>query len=209
MKAFTKVVVVVPVLLFAIQLWAQSPTNPIQIALLRWYPANIVTQIQPCGEPQGLAFDGSHMWVACGGSGLGNNSLLKYNTSDLANVTPVGGITVPSPYELVYDGEYIWASTNNLGGQVFKVNAATGAIAAMVNVGSNPHGMAFDGTNVWVANYGRTSGWRMETTALSQSCWRALGRSWELTLSEVPAQPPVRSHSTVSLSGFQMRPPVR
>jgi hypothetical protein len=103
MKSAMRVAIIATALLLTFQLCAQSPTNPIQVALLRWYPANLVTQIQPCGEPQGLAFDGSHMWVACGGSGPGSNTLMEYNASDLGKVGPVGGVPVPSPYALAYE----------------------------------------------------------------------------------------------------------
>ena len=151
MRPLLKIYLLGLILLLGTGLLAQNPANPIQIALLRWYSANIVTQLSPCSSPQGLVFDGAYIWVGCG-SGTGGNSLVEYNASDGALVRTVTGIT--NPYGLVYDGANIWASNSSPSGQVFKVDAATGALLATVSVGATPRGMVFDGTNIWVANYG-------------------------------------------------------
>ena len=36
---------------------------------------------------------------------------------------------------------------------VTKLNAATGAVVGTYAVGDGPYGIAFDGANIWVANY--------------------------------------------------------
>lgn len=153
--AFLRPAFVAAVALLSAQARAQNANNPIQLALLRWYQANTVTQFSTCGLPQGLAFDGAHIWVACGNGFSNGNTLEEYNASDgklLQTVSPVG-----NPYALVYDGANIWAS-NNSSSTVTEVNAATGlVVGSPIAVGSNPKGMAFDGTYVWVANNG-TSG---------------------------------------------------
>jgi DNA-binding beta-propeller fold protein YncE len=35
---------------------------------------------------------------------------------------------------------------------VSKIAAATGVVAATIDVGNNPYGVAFDGTHIWTAN---------------------------------------------------------
>jgi DNA-binding beta-propeller fold protein YncE len=37
---------------------------------------------------------------------------------------------------------------------VLKIVAATGVVAATIDVGDVPEGVAFDGTHIWTANYG-------------------------------------------------------
>jgi hypothetical protein len=152
MKSLGGIASVAFALLFNMELSAQNPSNPIEDALLRWYPANQVATFSPCSLPQGLAFDGAHMWVACAGtSGAGANGLVELNVSD---GTVAGTVTnVPGPYALVYDGANIWASNQN-NAQVTKVNTSTPTLqTSTVQVGNVPKGMAFDGANIWVANY--------------------------------------------------------
>jgi hypothetical protein len=38
--------------------------NPLQVALLHWYPANKTMSFPVGAEPQGVAFDGTDIWVA-------------------------------------------------------------------------------------------------------------------------------------------------
>lgn len=43
-----------------------STQNPLQIALLHWYPANLTTQFSVGNGPNGIAFDGTNIWVTNG-----------------------------------------------------------------------------------------------------------------------------------------------
>ena len=40
-----------------------SSKNPLQIALLHWYNANLATQFAAAAGPFGVAFDGANIWV--------------------------------------------------------------------------------------------------------------------------------------------------
>src|SRR5579863_54331 len=40
-----------------------SSQNPLQIAILHWYNANLTTQFTTGTEPSGVAFDGASIWV--------------------------------------------------------------------------------------------------------------------------------------------------
>jgi hypothetical protein len=117
-------------LFWCVQLLGQNPANPIQDALLRWYPANTTTQFTEalssaspaCTTPAGLAYDGAHMWVAC----FGSSSLLELNVSD---GSPVRSVSLASPSFLLYDGQSIWA-TNKAAGTITPVNASDDALGA-------------------------------------------------------------------------------
>src|SRR5215469_14727881 len=45
-----------------------SNNNPLQIAILHWYNANLTTSFSVGTTPQGVAFDGTSMWVTNNGS---------------------------------------------------------------------------------------------------------------------------------------------
>jgi DNA-binding beta-propeller fold protein YncE len=146
--ASVRVATVAAVSVCTSHLWGQSANNPIQVALLRWYQANIVTQFSTCTGVNGLAFDGDHVWVAC----AVDNELEEFNAGDGALVRTVTGVS--NPYSLVYDGANIWATGS---GTITEVNASTGSIVGTpITVGSQPTGLAFDGqydgTYIWVAN---------------------------------------------------------
>jgi hypothetical protein len=46
---------------------------------------------------------------------------------------------------------------NYSGKSVQKINPANGAVGAPITVGTNPYALAFDGSSIWVANYGSNS----------------------------------------------------
>src|SRR5215467_2083563 len=56
--------------------------NPLQIALLHWYNANLSTTFSVPSSPYGMAFDGQNIWVANNGSG----KITKLRANDGANL---------------------------------------------------------------------------------------------------------------------------
>ena len=68
MRLSLRAAVFATMLLIGFNVWGQNAGNPIQLALLRWYSANVVTQFSPCSEPQGLFLMATRMWVGCGGA---------------------------------------------------------------------------------------------------------------------------------------------
>jgi YVTN family beta-propeller protein len=121
----------------------------------------------PGTAPSGLAFDGANIWVTIAGA---SNNLKKISaTSATAAVT--GTFTVGSaPAGVAFDGVNVW-SANATGNNITKVTA-TGVAGDGLNpaqvatlhwypanrsyvakaVGTSPQGVAFDGTNIWIAN---------------------------------------------------------
>jgi len=138
------------ILLFSGSSVGQNANNPIQIALQRWYQMNTATLVQTqssCVAPEGMVFDGTHVWVACSGS----SELEEYNAADTAFIRKVS--LTNSPSYLLYDGANVWA-TNPSSNRLTEVQASTGTVLGTVTVGTTPSGLAFDGQYIWVTNSG-------------------------------------------------------
>jgi hypothetical protein len=175
MTSRTLITAAIAVLTLTSPISAQNATNPIQVALLRWYQANAAVTFSVCssgGKPGSLAFDGKHIWVTCYS---GVSELQEFDSSDgrlVATVTQIfnsgqyAGLTLSN---LLYDGSNIWVSGNSkpsIGAvariNVAAVNASTtnpmtcaslGTTDCMyITTGVGAFGMTFDGTDVWVAN---------------------------------------------------------
>ena len=140
-------------LLFALQLSAQNPNNPIQIALLRWYQADTAAMIpvqSTCIGPQGEAFDGANIWVACTGSSP--TEIDEFNASDGAPMLKITSLGC-SPNYLLYDGANIWAACP-AAGKIIEIEASTGTLLYPSSplIVASPAGMAFDGQYIWVGS---------------------------------------------------------
>jgi hypothetical protein len=77
------------------------------------------------GNPAGIAFDGTFIWVA----GQSNNTVSKLSLVPCSASPPAGTCNFPS---LIYYP----------------------SVQATYNVGNSPAGLAFDGADIWVANEG-------------------------------------------------------
>src|SRR5205823_2419476 len=118
--------------------------NPLQVALLKWAP-NLTTTFTVGGGPEGVAFDGTNIWVA----NEFDNTVTKLQASDGAFL---GTFTVGSfPYGVAFDGTNFWVA--NFGdGTVTKLRASDGALLGIFAAGNGPNFIAFDGANVWITN---------------------------------------------------------
>lgn len=85
-----------------------SNLNPLQIAVLHWFDANLTTGF-PTGKksvqsPEGIAFDGANIWV----TNPADNTVTKLFASTGANL---GTFTVgASPAGVAFDGANIWVT---------------------------------------------------------------------------------------------------
>ena len=101
-------------------------------------------------SPQGVAFDGTNIWVTNYSSN--NVTKLLASTGALVGTYAVG----TNPFGVAFDGTNIWVV--NIGSNnVTKLLASTGELVGTYAVGSSPYGVAFDGTNIWVANIGNNN----------------------------------------------------
>ena len=129
---------------------AVSVANPLQAALLKWYPANLTGISVGVGTgPEGVAFDGADVWVANNGGDTVSEIADTTNGGVVHNV-PVGS----QPTAVAFDGSHVWVA-NYGDGTVSEINDTTiPTVINTVDVGSSPDALVFDGSHIWVANYG-------------------------------------------------------
>ena len=122
--------------------------NPLQVAILRWYQANVTGLQFPVGSgPSGVAFDGANIWV----SNRFDNTVSKLRASDGTNL---GAFAVGSqPIGVAFDGANIWVA-NYASGTVTELRASDGTVLGSFAAGTGPVAVGFDGTNIWVVNGG-------------------------------------------------------
>ena len=119
--------------------------NPLKVALLKWYPANLTTSFKVGKSPLGVAFDGANIWVA----NQYGSSVTKLRASDgeTLGTFPTGA----GPTGVVFDGANIW-TVNSLGNTVTKLLASDGKTLGTFPLGDAPLFAAFDGQAIWVTN---------------------------------------------------------
>jgi YVTN family beta-propeller protein len=105
-------------------------------------------------SPQSVAFDGRYIWV----NSATSNNLTKIDpqTNPPSILTVISDIG-PYTWNPTFDGTSMWVSAptdTNVTSIVWKVNATTNAVSGPFTVGLAPRGKAFDGTYMWVANWG-------------------------------------------------------
>lgn len=100
------------------------------------------------GQVSGIIFDGEHIWASNRYSG----SITRFRASD---GTLIGTYAVGNgPQSFAFDGSHLYVSLNDAN-QIVKVNPSTGAVVtAFSSGGTNPYGITFDGSNLWVSNAG-------------------------------------------------------
>jgi hypothetical protein len=134
-------------------------SNPLKVALLKWYKANTATVFPTGMDPFGMAFDGANIWVANNAS----STVTKFRANDGALI---GTFSVSVPLGLCFDGANIWVTSYPafggaagarppgkspaLGNTVTKLRASDGKVLGTFNVGNGPWWPTFDGANVWV-----------------------------------------------------------
>ena len=121
--------------------------NPMQVALLRWWPANQVATFSVGASPLGLAFDGANVWVA----NWGSKSVTKLRANDGGTVCTYSYTTSgANPAGVAFDGANTWVSAGD--------NTLTKLNPDCTSVGTYPTdsgagAIAFDGSNLWVATW--------------------------------------------------------
>ncbi len=114
-------------------------------ALLKWFPVYSGVTFTVGSGPNGLAFDGSNLWVLNATS----HTVTELRTSDGAVLgTFSQGL---SPYGIAFDGANVWVA-NFAASSVTKLRASDGVALGTFGVGTGPIAIASDGANVWVAN---------------------------------------------------------
>jgi hypothetical protein len=123
-----------------------SSPNPLQVALLRWYPANLTTQFTMTAPPYGITFDGSNIWVS-----IGDGTLTKVRASDGTILGNFSAGLGSGAGLMCFDGANVWV-TSYYNNAVVKMRASDGAILGTFPA-HQAYALAFDGTNIWVVNH--------------------------------------------------------
>src|SRR5580704_3913411 len=124
-------------------------SNPLKVALLKWYKADRTAHFPVGQQPYGVCFDGTNIWTA--NFGDGTVTKLRANDGALLGTFPAG----IEPYGVTFDGANIWVS--NVGSNnVMKLRANDGKILGTFPTGTAPTWMTFDGENIWVPNGNNT-----------------------------------------------------
>src|SRR5580704_13544186 len=116
-------------------------SNPLKVALLKWYKANTAPREFAVGAgPLGVAFDGANIWVA---AGIGATKLRASDGAVLGMFAAGNGGA-----GVTFDGANVWVSGSNT---VTKLRASDGKnLGAFPVPGIGPWWMTFDGANIWV-----------------------------------------------------------
>jgi hypothetical protein len=138
---------------------AGASLNPLQIALRRWYPANVGTTISTTAPPSVLAFDGTNVWVAEADPTVGTR-LVEIRTTDglVLNQFTFDEIlgTPGPPYAMEYDGSSLWITTT-AGNSICSIVRISLTLDSSFGVGFGTcdpsplpsHSIVFDGSRVW------------------------------------------------------------
>jgi hypothetical protein len=95
------------------------------------------------GNPEGIAYDGFHLWTA---NASGSVSRVRPGTGATTNFTT--GFS--SPRGILFDGTNIWVTDD--GDDTLKKLDNNGNILQTVPVGDGPRYPVYDGMNIWVPN---------------------------------------------------------
>jgi len=101
--------------------------------------------------PDGIASDGTHIWVT---NGAGNgNSVTELNASDGSLIRILAGASYrfDGPGGIALDGTHIWVA-NYSSGSVTELNASDGSLVRTLTGFETPVGIACDGTHIWVTD---------------------------------------------------------
>jgi DNA-binding beta-propeller fold protein YncE len=116
-----------------------------------------VLVVKPTGgtSPVGVCFDGVNMWVVNSTS----NNVTKLNGATFAVIGVFPVLTNPQACAVDTTTGEVWV-TDQGANQVTVLNLA-GALVKNLPVGVQPTGIAFDGTNMWVANQSSNNVWKI------------------------------------------------
>jgi len=133
---------------FPNSLWVGTD-NTASLAVLNTDTSGNVLRSVPITEATGFAIDLTGNIVYFGRS---DATITPRNLDTLApgtSFTPATGFSE----DMTFDGSHIWRA-GILAGAVFEINPATGAILSSFGPGFSPLGIAWDGSGLWVSQFG-------------------------------------------------------
>lgn len=141
--------------------------NPVQLGTLQWWGGNYDADEYGFLKPDGIVFDGAHMWVANYGTGGNSSRVTEFNAADGKWIQTLrNGGSVPYGFSesagIAFDGTHIWVVNTTGGsgnlGSLTEINPSDGSLVATYDDSDAsygfdfPIGIAFDGKHLWVTN---------------------------------------------------------
>jgi DNA-binding beta-propeller fold protein YncE len=114
----------------------------------------------PSNYTDGMAWDGSNLWLSCDGL----QRIWKLDT--LGNVLDSIPSPGPIPTGLTWDGQYLWCA-NHIPSRIYKVDPTTGSIIDSIPApgsGNSCEGLAWMNDTLWNANWSDDSIWALDPT---------------------------------------------
>ena len=121
-------------------------SNPLDVALLKWYKANLTTTVKVGNQPYGVCFDGENIWAVNYADFPGTVTKVRANDATVLGTFTVGH----QPQGIAFDGANIWVA-NEFDNTVSELKASDGSTLGTFTVPS-PWSVAFDGANIWVGS---------------------------------------------------------
>jgi YVTN family beta-propeller protein len=126
--------------------WVSCNVNS-QIVLELNATGGVTATITVGNEPSGMAFDGTNIWVA----NSFDNTVSRINVATKVVLTVAANVT---PWAVAFDTKYIWLTSAALSNcTVAKLRAISAALVGTFPAPCQGEGIAFDGGNIWLANY--------------------------------------------------------
>src|SRR5579862_1115837 len=131
--------------------------NPLQVALLKWFPANQAPNATfAVGKgPTGVAFDGTNIWV----TNEADHTVTVLLASNGQITNTIGLLPGSNPYGVAFDGAYMWVADYN---ETVFLCRSGGCNSFFL--GANPLGFTFDGANMWMTNYGGNNVYKIQAS---------------------------------------------
>ena len=131
---------------------AQGPRGARGPAGASGWPSVFASPAYDFSSPDGMASDGTHLWIA---NGTGN-SVTEVNVSDGSLIRNLRGSAYHfnNPEAVLFDGSHIWVAGNLQ--PLIEINPSDGSFirsAGDAGLAAVPGGLAFDGANIWIANF--------------------------------------------------------
>lgn len=133
----------------------------------RAYSQSSITVGPPIARLQGVAYDGTHLWMASGDPNIGNPSEHKVYKVDPTTRAVVATVDFSDqsfrPHSVLYDGRYVWVEgspgggaspNNNRVGRIDPIDDSR--IYIQMNAPTDCRGssrLGYDGTHLWSYNY--------------------------------------------------------
>jgi sugar lactone lactonase YvrE len=130
--------------------------NIARVATLDWWGGSYDADQYGFNEPDGIAFDGTHLWV----TNYLTSTVTELNASNGSWVQTLrnGSYGFSGPIGIAFDGSHLWVA-NSSGDSLTEFNASDGSWVRTISNSTDsrygfnfPDGVAFDGTHLWVTD---------------------------------------------------------